>query len=129
MLDEADPKRWHLTHQHPDLKDLFQAEAARDGAKRSKHARSADAFEELKKKHANLQEHCRSVEARLQISRQPCNCSRWNVRHWPTEALKLQRSAHASPPHAMKRPVVVILSSVARCGGRSVFRILFYLAS
>ncbi|MDO0909878.1 hypothetical protein QQM39_03070 [Streptomyces sp. DT2A-34] len=26
---EADVKRWHLTHQHPDLKDLFQAQAAR----------------------------------------------------------------------------------------------------
>ncbi|MFF1715543.1 hypothetical protein [Streptomyces sp. NPDC058268] len=64
---EASVKRWHLTHQHPDLKDLFQAHAAREEAKRSSHARSADAFEELKKKHTDLQEHCRFLEARLQL--------------------------------------------------------------
>lgn len=27
---ETGPKRWHLTHQHPDLKDLFQEHTERD---------------------------------------------------------------------------------------------------
>ena len=43
---EADLKRWHLTHQHPDLKDLFQEQAAKDEAKRSAHVQSANAFED-----------------------------------------------------------------------------------
>ena len=64
---EADVKRWHLTHQHPDLKDLFQNHAAKDEAKRAAHARSADAVEELQRKHADFQAHCRSLEQRLQI--------------------------------------------------------------
>ncbi|WP_369035480.1 hypothetical protein [Streptomyces adonidis] len=63
---EADVKRWHLTHQHPDLKDLFQSHATEEEAKRSAHVRGADAFEELKKKHARLQAHCRFLEERLQ---------------------------------------------------------------
>ncbi|WP_406721918.1 hypothetical protein OG968_03030 [Streptomyces althioticus] len=64
---EADVKRWHLTHQHPDLKDLFQAQAAQAEAERAAHVRSADSFEALKKRHADLQAHCRFLEARLQI--------------------------------------------------------------
>ncbi|MFD4661506.1 hypothetical protein ACFWP2_38520 [Kitasatospora sp. NPDC058444] len=62
---EAGLKRWHLTHQHPDLKDLFQEQVIKDEAKRRSQARSADAFEELKIKHADLQAHCRELEARL----------------------------------------------------------------
>ncbi|MDF3294439.1 hypothetical protein [Streptomyces silvisoli] len=64
---EADVKRWHLTHQHQDLKDTFQSEAAKDEARRATQARSADAFEELKKKHARLQKHCQFLEQRLKI--------------------------------------------------------------
>ena len=63
---EADVKRWHLTHQHPDLKDLFQAHVAKQESRRATHLRAADAFEDLKRKHAELQEHCRYLEARLQ---------------------------------------------------------------
>ena len=63
---EAGVKRWHLTHQHPDLKDLFQAKAATQDSRRATHLRSADAFEDLRRKHAELQEHCRFLEARLQ---------------------------------------------------------------
>lgn len=62
---EADLKRWHLTHQHPDLKELFQAQAAKNEAKRSTRLHSADAFEDLKNKHAALQAHCQFLEARL----------------------------------------------------------------
>ena len=63
---EADVKRWHLTHQHPDLKDLFKTQVVNQESKRAAHLRSADAFEELKRKHAELQRHCRFLEARLQ---------------------------------------------------------------
>ncbi|MER0445686.1 hypothetical protein ABR738_14145 [Streptomyces sp. Edi4] len=64
---EADVKRWHLTHQHPDLKDLFQAATIEEAAKCATHVRSADAFEELKKKHSDLQAHCRFLEERVEI--------------------------------------------------------------
>jgi len=63
---EANVKRWHLTHQHPDLKDLSQAQVAKQESRRATHLRSADAFEDLQRKHAELQEHSRILEARLQ---------------------------------------------------------------
>lgn len=66
LATEAGVKRWHLTHQHPDLKDLFQTQAANEESKRTAHLRSADAFEGLKQRHAELQSHCRFLEARLQ---------------------------------------------------------------
>lgn len=64
---EADVKRWHLTHQHTDLKDRFQAEVALSEAKRTTAARSADAFEDLKREHAELRRNCRQLESRLEI--------------------------------------------------------------
>ncbi len=64
---EADVKRWHLTHQHSDLMGLFQAEVAKHDAKRTTHVREAEAYEELKQKHAELQAHSRFLEERLQI--------------------------------------------------------------
>ncbi|WP_405736424.1 hypothetical protein OG607_44910 [Streptomyces sp. NBC_01537] len=63
---EAKVKRWHLTHQHTDLKDQFQADAVRMEAKRIVLTRSGDAHEE-KRQHADLREHCRHLEIRLQI--------------------------------------------------------------
>ena len=63
---EADVKRWHLTHQHTDLKDLFQTQAANQDSKRSAHLRSADDFQNLQQAHAELQKRCRYLEARLQ---------------------------------------------------------------
>ncbi|MYW01121.1 hypothetical protein [Streptomyces sp. SID3343] len=63
---EADLKRRHLTHQHPDLKNLSQEQVAKSEAQRRSHVRSADTFEELKRKHIDLQAHCRFLEARLQ---------------------------------------------------------------
>lgn len=64
---EASVKRWHLTHQHTDLKDLFQAQIMKNEAKRSAHLRYADESEVIKKRHAELQAHCRDLEGRLQI--------------------------------------------------------------
>ncbi|MFD4248013.1 hypothetical protein ACFWP3_41540 [Streptomyces sp. NPDC058525] len=64
---EAGVKRWQLTHQHTDLKDLFQARAEEHETHRTAQVRAADEFVELKKKHADLQAHCRSLEERLGI--------------------------------------------------------------
>ncbi|MEU2073992.1 hypothetical protein [Streptomyces sp. NPDC013489] len=64
---EAGVKRWHLTHQHTDLKDQFQAEAAKEEAKRTKAAQTGDALEELKRQNAELRQHCRHLESRLEI--------------------------------------------------------------
>lgn len=64
---EADVKRWHLTHQHTDLKDRFQEEVSRAEAKRAASAKVADAYEDLKKENADLRQHCRHLESRLEI--------------------------------------------------------------
>ncbi|MFH9417426.1 hypothetical protein [Streptomyces rochei] len=64
---EADVKRWHLTHQHTDLKDRFQAGAAREEAKRTKAAQAGDDLEKLKRENAELRRHCRHLESRLEI--------------------------------------------------------------
>ncbi|SOD83048.1 hypothetical protein [Streptomyces sp. Ag109_G2-15] len=64
---EADVKRWHLTHQHTDLKDRFQAEIALAEAKRATAAQSVDAYEELKRENAELRQHCRHLQSRLEI--------------------------------------------------------------
>ncbi|MFI6084244.1 hypothetical protein ACIBBB_25265 [Streptomyces sp. NPDC051217] len=64
---EANVKRWHLTHQHPDLRQLFQTKTAELETRRTSNAQSTDAFEELKKKHQELQAHCRTLETRLQL--------------------------------------------------------------
>ncbi|MET8013419.1 hypothetical protein ABZU86_16310 [Streptomyces sp. NPDC005271] len=64
---EADVKRWHLTHQHTDLKDRFQAEAAYAEAKRTAAVQSADAYKDLKQQNAELRQYCRQLESRLEI--------------------------------------------------------------
>jgi hypothetical protein len=66
LATEAGLKRWHLTHQHPDLRELFQQIAAALEAKSRAHARSTDEFEQLKVRHAELQAHCRQLEVQLQ---------------------------------------------------------------
>ncbi|MFI1036044.1 hypothetical protein [Streptomyces sp. NPDC020951] len=44
---EANVKRWHLTHQHADLRQLFQTKATELETKRTSNVHSSDAFEEL----------------------------------------------------------------------------------
>lgn len=61
------PDPWQLTHQHLDLKRLFRERVAKDEAKRAVHVRSLDVFEELKRKHAELQAQCRLLEERLRV--------------------------------------------------------------
>jgi AcrR family transcriptional regulator len=62
LAAEAGVKRWHLTHQHTDLKDLFQARV-----RQSQSGQAASAYEELKAKYAGLQRHCSALEDRLQL--------------------------------------------------------------
>ncbi|WP_331758052.1 hypothetical protein OG225_42035 (plasmid) [Nocardia sp. NBC_01377] len=64
---EADVKRWRLTHQHTDLKDRFQAEITHAETKQAAIIRSADDYEDLKRKHADLNRHCRDLERRLAV--------------------------------------------------------------
>lgn len=64
---EADVKRWHLTHQHTDLKDRFQEEVSRAEAKRAASAKVADAYEDLKQENTELRQHVRHLEGRLEI--------------------------------------------------------------
>jgi chromosome segregation ATPase len=67
LAAEADVKRWHLTHQHTDLKDTFQARVRQSQAGQAASARTASAYEELKARHAQLQRHCAALENRLQL--------------------------------------------------------------
>ena len=67
LAAEAGVKRWHLTHQHTDLKDLFQARVRQSQAGQAASARTASAHEELKARHAELQRHCSALEDRLQL--------------------------------------------------------------
>ncbi|MGN2638835.1 hypothetical protein ACTD5D_22230 [Nocardia takedensis] len=64
---EADVKRWRLTHQHTDLKDRFQTEIAHAESKQAAIIRSAEDYEDLKRKHAELNRHCRDLERRLEV--------------------------------------------------------------
>jgi len=64
---EANVNRWHLTHQHLDLKQRFQTEVASAETKRAAAVRSAGDYEDLKRKHAELRKHCRDPENRLKI--------------------------------------------------------------
>lgn len=67
LAAEADVRRWHLTHQHTDLKDLFQARVRQSQTGQAASARTASAYEELKARHAELQRHCAALEDRLQL--------------------------------------------------------------
>lgn len=64
---EAGVKRWHLTHQHTDLRDLFQERVRQSQAGQAASARTASDYEDLKARHADLQRHCADLESRLQL--------------------------------------------------------------
>ncbi|GGU50205.1 hypothetical protein [Streptomyces violascens] len=64
---EADVKRWHLTHQHLDLKGLFQARVKTQDSTPEAFSRKLSEHEQLKKKYADLRQHCADLEERLQV--------------------------------------------------------------
>ncbi|MFE3206361.1 hypothetical protein [Embleya sp. NPDC059237] len=64
---EADLKRWHLTHQHTDLKDLFHQRVAASEAGRAAQAQTVSAHDALTARHSELQKHCAVLEGRLHV--------------------------------------------------------------
>lgn len=64
---EADVKRWHLTHQHLDLKELFQARVKTAGNAPAAYSKVLTSYAKLKDKHAGLLRHCDELESRLQL--------------------------------------------------------------
>jgi len=64
---EAGVQRWHLTHQHTDLKDEFQARVRELEAARGAHARSADAHAALQREHKELRRRCAGLEEQLRV--------------------------------------------------------------
>lgn len=64
---EADIKRWHLTHQHLDLKEHFQARVKAQDSTPEAFSRKINEYEQLKKKYADLRQHCADLEERLQV--------------------------------------------------------------
>ena len=64
---EAGVGRWHLTHQHLDLKEQFQARVANTGQSPAAFTRRLSEFENLKAVHAKLVAHCTELEERLQV--------------------------------------------------------------
>ncbi|WP_030017974.1 hypothetical protein [Streptomyces monomycini] len=64
---EARIKRWQLTHQHLDLKDLFQARVKAQGNTPEAFSKELSEHEKLKKKYADLRQHCADLEERLRV--------------------------------------------------------------
>ena len=64
---EAGVGRWHLTHQHTDLKDLFQAKVSNADGAPAAFARRLNDYEKLKVAHTKLLAHCAEIEDRLQM--------------------------------------------------------------
>ena len=64
---EAGVGRWHLTHQHLDLKELFQARVKNIEGTPAAFSRRLGGYDKLKADHATLVAHCAELEERLQI--------------------------------------------------------------
>lgn len=64
---EADVKRWQLTHQHLDLKELFEARVRSAESTPAAFARDLSDYDKLKNKHASLVRHCAELEERVQM--------------------------------------------------------------
>jgi len=64
---EADVKRWHLTHKHLDLQELFQARVKAQGSTPEAFSKELSEHEKLKKKYAELRQHCADLEERIRV--------------------------------------------------------------
>jgi hypothetical protein len=64
---EAGVKRWQLTHQHLDLKELFQARVKAQDGTPAIFSKKLSEHEELKKKYDDLRQHCADLEERLRV--------------------------------------------------------------
>jgi integrase len=63
---EADIKRWQLTHQHTDLRDLFQSRAHQAEDFRGTHQRTLEERDDLRRRYADLKRYCSELEERVQ---------------------------------------------------------------
>jgi hypothetical protein len=64
---EAGVPRWRLTHQHVDLKELFQARLRSNDTVPARYRNAATALEALRKTHRELLEHCAELEQRNRL--------------------------------------------------------------
>lgn len=64
---EAAVPRWHLTHQHVDLKEMFQARVRSEGTTPAPFRGTAEALHDLQQAHRRLQAHCTELEERNQL--------------------------------------------------------------
>jgi AcrR family transcriptional regulator len=65
LAAEAGIARWHLTHQHTDLKEMFQARVKSAAADAARSIRQLSETEQLKAKNAQLADHCAELEEQL----------------------------------------------------------------
>lgn len=64
---EAGVPRWHLTHQHVDLKEMFQAQVRNQGKTPAPYQGTATAFDALQQAHRALQAHCAELERKITL--------------------------------------------------------------
>lgn len=64
---EAGVPRWHLTHQHVDLKETFQTRVQAEGKTPAPFRGAAAAFDDLQEAHRALQARCAELEGRIKL--------------------------------------------------------------
>jgi hypothetical protein len=64
---EAGVPRWHLTHQHVDLKEMFQARVRSEGTTPAPFRGAAAAFDDLQQTHRALQARCAELEEKIKL--------------------------------------------------------------
>lgn len=64
---EAGVARWHLTHQHVDLREMFQARVRNEGRTPAPFRGTAAAFDDLQDAHRALQAHCTELEQQIKL--------------------------------------------------------------
>ncbi|MGD0606599.1 MAG: hypothetical protein ABSA53_23825 [Streptosporangiaceae bacterium] len=62
---EAGVARWRLTHQHTDLREMFQARVKAAGSAADRSANQLSETEQLKARNVKLTEHCAGLEEQL----------------------------------------------------------------
>jgi hypothetical protein len=59
--------RWHLTHQHVDLKEMFQARIRAEGTTPAPFRGTTATLHDLQQAHRRLQAHCTELEERIKL--------------------------------------------------------------
>jgi hypothetical protein len=95
LADEAQVKRWLLTHRHTDLQDEFRAKVAQRG-------RVPQAVQALRSENSNLEERMTKLASDFRQERETVKRLE-RVIHVLT--LQLEQARQADPPHAQVRPL------------------------